>query len=134
MSLICALDLRGRWRAIDFEVPKLSFYKSDLIFTFGVRCSLFGLSFFFLLSSVYVFLTIGICIYLCFSEKVLFQFLTVGFISHTTGILNKTGFIWKKLVLKKINLTIFSRFKKLQNLKQIFGKHLPLKKLALTSS
>ena len=31
--LFCALDLWGRWRAIDFEVPNLAFYKSNLIFT-----------------------------------------------------------------------------------------------------
>ena len=101
MSLICALDVWGRWRAIDFEAPKLAFYKSNLIFTFGVRCYSIDLSLFFHLLSVYVFLTIGICIYLCFSEKVLFQFLTVGFISHRTGILNKIGFLCKRLVLKK---------------------------------
>ena len=46
MSLICALDVWGRWRAIDFEVPKLAFYKSNLIFTFGVRCYPIDLSLF----------------------------------------------------------------------------------------
>ena len=55
--LFCALDLWERWRAIDFEVPNLAFYKSNLIFTFGVRCSPFGLSLFVHLPSVYVFLT-----------------------------------------------------------------------------
>ena len=55
--LFCALDLWGRWRAIDFEVPNLAFYKSNLIFTFGVRCSPFGSSLFVHLPSVYVFLT-----------------------------------------------------------------------------
>ena len=54
--LFCALDLWERWRAIDFEVPNLAFNKSNLIFTFGVRCSpLFSLVFH--LPSVYVFLT-----------------------------------------------------------------------------
>ena len=55
--LFCALDLWGRWKAIDFEVPNLAFYKSNLIFTFGVRCSPFGLSLYVHLPSVYVFLT-----------------------------------------------------------------------------
>ena len=113
MSLICALNLWGRWRAIDFEVPKLAVYKSNLNFAFGVRCSLFGLSFFF--SPIKCLrLSYHSCLpsSLFFREsRVLFQFLTVGFISHTIGILNKTGFFFKRLVLRKINSeTIFSSF------------------------
>ena len=120
MSLICALNLWGRWRAIDVEVPKLAVYQSNLNFAFGVRCSLFGLLFFF--SPIKCLrLSFHSCLpsSLFFREsRVLFQFLTVGFISHTIGILNKTGFFFKRLVLRKINLeTIFSRLKILQNSK-----------------
>ena len=56
---------------------------------------------FFHLLSFDVFLTIAICIYLCFAEKVLFQFLTFGFINHTTRIFKKSRFIFKRLVVKK---------------------------------
>ena len=48
-----------------------------------------------------VFLTIAIYVYLCFAEKVLFQFLTFGFINHTTRIFKKSRFIFKRLVVKK---------------------------------
>ena len=120
MSLICALNSWGRWRAIDVEVPKLAVYQSNLNFAFGVRCSLFGLLFFF--SPIKCLrLSFPSCLpsSLFFREsRVLFQFLTVGFISHTIGILNKTGFFFKRLVLRKINLeTIFSRLTILQNSK-----------------
>ena len=72
MSLICALDLRERWRAIDFEVPKLAFYKSNLIFTLVSVVPPLVYHFFFT-DQAFVFLTIGICIYLCFSAQVVFQ-------------------------------------------------------------
>ena len=51
--------------------------------------------------SFHVFLTIAICIYLCFAGEVLFWFLAFGFISHTTRISNKTSFLCKRLVVKK---------------------------------
>ena len=43
-----------------------------------------------------VFLTIAICIYLCFVGEILFWFLAFGFISHMTRISNKTSFLCKK--------------------------------------
>ena len=66
------------------------------------RCSSFRLSFCF--SPIK-------CLSLCYNSylhlslffresRVLFQFLTVGFISHTTGILYMTSFFFKRLVLK----------------------------------
>ena len=54
--------------------------------------------------SFHVFLTIAICIYLCFAGEVVFRFLAFGFISHTTRISNKTSFLCKRLVLKNIKL------------------------------
>ena len=36
-----------------------------------------------------------------FAGEVLFRFLAFGFISHTTGISNKTSFLCKRLVVKK---------------------------------
>ena len=48
-----------------------------------------------------VFLTIAICIYLCFAGEVVFRFLAFGFISHTTRISNNTSFLCKRLVVKK---------------------------------
>ena len=46
--------------------------------------------------SFHVFLTIAICIYLCFAGEILFWFLAFGFISHMTRISNKTSFLCKK--------------------------------------
>ena len=46
--------------------------------------------------SFHVFLTITICIYLCFAGEILFWFLAFGFISHMTRISNKTSFLCKK--------------------------------------
>ena len=57
--------------------------------------------------SVFVSLIITICIHLCFADKLLFQFLTFGFISHTTRISNKTSFLCKSLVVKYYLETIF---------------------------
>ena len=48
-------------------------------------------------TSFYFFLTIAICMYFCFTEKVLFQFFTFGFVSHTCRIFNKTIFYNKFL-------------------------------------
>ena len=67
------------------------------------RCSPFGLSFCF---SPIKCLRLSYNSYLHLSlffrgSRVLFQFLTVGFISHTTGILYMTGFFFKRLALKK---------------------------------
>ena len=50
----------------------------------------------------HVFLTIAICIYLCFAREVLFRSLAFSSISHTTRISNITSFLCKRLVVKKI--------------------------------
>ena len=81
----CVLNLWRGWWVIDFQVPKrLSFavvlYKSSSIFILGNRFSLFGSSIFLIIllllyRSFHVFLTIAICIYLCFAGEVLFRFL-----------------------------------------------------------
>ena len=60
----------------------------------------------------YVFLAIAIRIYLCFREKVLFQFRNFGFISHATRISNTTSFLWKMVKNKFRNN--FSRLTKLK--------------------
>ena len=65
--------------AIHFQVPKRLFfflvlYKSSSIFILGNRLSTI-LSLFY--RRFHVFLTIAICIYLCFAEKVLFRFLAL---------------------------------------------------------
>ena len=52
----------------------------------------------------HVFLTIAICIYLCFAGEVVFRFLAFGFISHTTRISDNTSFSCKRLVVKKLIL------------------------------
>ena len=111
-----ALNLWRRWWATDFQVPKQLFFRylqielnlySWLPF-FSLRFINFFTSILLLFyRSVYVFLTIAICIYLCFAEKLLFQFLTFGFISHTTRISNKTSFLCKRLVVKYYLETIF---------------------------
>ena len=80
-------------------------YKSSSIFILGNRFSPILLLFY---RSFQVLLTIAICIYLCFAGEVVFRFLAFGLISHTTRISNKTSFLCKRLVIKKINLeTIF---------------------------
>ena len=64
--------------------------------------------------SFHVFLTIAICIYLCFAGEVLFRFLAFGFISHTTRISNSTSFLCKRLVVKykfRNNLSCFTKLK-----------------------
>ena len=111
-----ALNLWRRWWATDFQVPKQLFFRylqielnlySWLPF-FSLRFINFFSSILLLFyRSVYVFLTIAICIYLCFAEKLLFQFLTFGFISHTTRISNKANFLCKSLVVKYYLETIF---------------------------
>ena len=62
--------------------------------------------------SFHVFLTIAICIYLCFAGEVVFRFLAFGFISHTTRISNKTSFLCKRLVVKNKFRNNLSRFTK----------------------
>ena len=74
-------------------------YKSSSIFIFGNRFSPILLLFY---RRFHVFLTIAICVYLCFAEKVVFRFLAFGFISHTTRISNITSFLCKRLVVKKL--------------------------------
>ena len=64
--------------------------------------------------SFHVFLTIAICIYLCFAGEVVFRFLAFGFISHTTRISNKTSFLCKRLVVKNKFRNNLSRFTKLK--------------------
>ena len=97
-----------------FFVPIL--YRSNLIFILGNRFfPLRFIKFFFIhLTSkrFYVFLAIAIRIYLCFREKVLFQFRNFGFISHATRISNTTSFLWKMIKIKFRNN--FSRFTKLE--------------------
>ena len=80
-------------------------YKSSSIFIPGNRFSTILPLFY---RRFHVFLTIAICIYICFAGEVVFRFLAFGFISHTTRISNKTSFLCKRLVVKKKNLeTIF---------------------------
>ena len=62
--------------------------------------------------SFHVFLTIAICIYLCFAGEVVFRFLAFGFISHTTRISNNTSFLCKRLVVKNKFRNNLSRFTK----------------------
>ena len=108
----CVLNLWRGWWVIDFQVPKrLSFavvlYKSSSIFILGNRFSLFDSSIFYspilllFYRSFHVFLTIAICIYLCFAGEVVFRILVSGFISHTTRISNNTSFLCKRLVVKQ---------------------------------
>ena len=80
-------------------------YKSSSIFILGNRFSPSLLLFY---RSFQVFLTIAICIYLCFAGEVVFRFLAFGFISHTTRISNKTSFLCKRLIVKKLNLETIS--------------------------
>ena len=47
------------------------------------------------------FSTIAIRIYLCFAGELVFRFHAFGFISYTIRVLNKTSFLWKRLVVKK---------------------------------
>ena len=95
-------------------------YKSSSIFILGNRFSLFGSSIFLTIlllfyRSFHVFLTIAICIYLCFAGEVVFRFLAFGFISHTTRISNNTSFLCKRLVAKKNKFrSNISRFTKLK--------------------
>ena len=86
-------------------------YKSSSIFILGNRFSPSLLLFY---RSFQVFLTIAICIYLCFAGEVVFRFLAFGLISHTTRISNKTSFLCKRLVIKKINRNNLSRLTKLK--------------------
>ena len=95
-------------------------YKSSSIFILGNRFSLFGSSIFYspilllFYRSFHVFLTIAICIYLCFAGEVVFRFLAFGFISHTTRISNNTSFLCKRLVVKykfRNNLSCFTKLK-----------------------
>ena len=82
-SLFDNLTLRASFMemtAIHFQVPKRLFffffflYKSRSIFILGNRLSPI-LSLFY--RRFHIFLTIAICIYLCFAEKVLFRFLAL---------------------------------------------------------
>ena len=86
-------------------------YKSSSIFVHGNCFSLFGSGTFFLpfylcflKAFTSFFSTIAIRIYLCFAGEVVFRFHAFGFISYTTRVLNKTSFLWIRLVVKKINL------------------------------
>ena len=92
----------------------------ELSFRLGNRFSLFGSSIFsspillLFYRCFHVFLTIAICIYLCFAGEVVFRFLAFGFISHTTRISNKTSFLCKRLVVKnkfRNNLSGFTKLK-----------------------
>ena len=71
------------------------------LYTWYSLFSLWFKKYFFHLLSFDVFLTVAVCIYLCFAENVIFQFLTFGFINHTTRILRKSRFFFKRLVVKK---------------------------------
>ena len=119
----CALNLWRGWWAIDFQVPKSPFFCSvqiELSFRLGNRFSLFGSSIFsspillLFYRCFHVFLTIAICIYLCFAGEVVFRFLAFGFISHTTRISNNTSFLCQSLVVKNKFRNNLSRFTKLK--------------------
>ena len=121
----CVLNLWRGWWAIDFQVPKRPFFFCSVQIEIHLYTwrpfSFFGSAMFYspilllFYRSFHVFLTIAICIYLCFAGEVVFRFLAFGFISHTTRISNNTSFLCKRLVVKKINLeTIFPAFTKLK--------------------
>ena len=76
--------------------------------------------------SFHVFLTITICIYLCFAGEVVFRFLAFGFISHTTRISNNTSFLCKRLVVKNKFRNNFSRFTKLKGFALLLKTRLQL--------
>ena len=127
----CVLNLRRGWWAIDFQVPKESlfcFVQIEFNFILGNRFSLFDSKIFFhplyfslFYRSFHVFLTIAIRIYLCFAGEVLFRFLAFGFISQTTRISNKTSFLCKRLIVKKIILeTIFQLKRRVYTNRTVF--------------
>ena len=93
---LCAqfMEMIGDWNGFFFCFV---LYKSSSIFILGNRFSPILLLFY---RRFHVFLTIAICIYLCFAGEVVFRFLAFGFISHTTRISNKTSFLCKWLVVK----------------------------------
>ena len=108
------LNLWRSWQAIDFQVPIRPFCCSVQI-----KLNLYtwlpllpNLLLFY--RRFHVFLTVAICIYICFAEKVVFRFLAFGFISHTTRISNKTSFLCKRLVVKKKLRNNLSRFTNLK--------------------
>ena len=124
-NLVCliiqprALNLWRGWWAIDFQVSFCVLYKSSSIFMLGNRFPSSVQNFLFthittFYRSFHVFLTIAICIYLCFAGEVSFRFLAFGFISHTTRISNKTSFLCKRLVVKNKFRNNLSRFTKLK--------------------
>ena len=121
----CVLNLWRGWWAIDYQVPERPFFvfctnRTQSLFLVTVFPSPIHKFFYppillLFYRSFHVFLTIAICIYLCFVGEVVFRFLAFGFISHTTRISNNTSFLCKRLVVKKINLeTIFPAFTKLK--------------------
>ena len=95
-------------------------FKSRSIFLLNNRFSPFGSTiilhsfYFYFYRSFHVFLTIAICIYLCFAGEVVFRFLAFGFISHTTRISNKTSFLCKRFAIKNKFINNLSRFTKLK--------------------
>ena len=108
----CALNLWRRWWAIDFQVPERPFFvfcknRAQSLYLVTVFPSSVHKFFYPPISLLFygrfhVFLTIAICIYLCFAREVLFRFLAFSFINHTTRTSNITSFLCKRLVVKKI--------------------------------
>ena len=116
----CALNLWRRWWAIDFQVPEMPFFvfctnRAQSIYLVTVFPSSVHKFFYSPISLLFygrfhVFLTIAICIHLCFAREVLLRFLAFSFISHTT----RTSNMCKRLVVKKLFRNNLSRFTKLK--------------------
>ena len=89
-----------RWMLGFFNGHSFFFIKLNLVFILVIRCSLFVLKYYLFFLSInamiHFFLKIAICIYLCFAENVLFQFLVVGFISHAIRIPITTLFFFRR--------------------------------------
>ena len=85
--------ISGFFRSLKIELKLYTWYP---LFSLWFKKSYFHLL------SFDVFLTVAVCIYLCFAGNVIFQFLTFGFINHTTRILRKSRFFFKRLVVKKL--------------------------------
>ena len=106
------LNLWRRWWAIDFQVPERPFFVFCTnraqylylvtVFRYSIHKFFYSPISLLFYGRFHVFLTIAICIYLCFAREVLFRFLAFSFISHTTRISNITSFLCKRLVVKKI--------------------------------
>ena len=109
--ITCALSLWRRWWVIDFQVPEQPFFvfctnrAQSLylvaVFPYSIHKFFYPPILLLFYRSFRVFLTIAVCIYLCSAGEVVFRFLPLGIISHTTTISNKTSFLCQRLVVKK---------------------------------